>query len=276
MTQKITGVVLTFNSEATIAATLTSLRLAVQEILVVDSGSTDRTLEIAKALADRIEHHPFSGYSAQRTFAFSLVTQGWILSLDADEELTPSLAREIEKLRPSLQDSADSSDSSAPSSVQGFNIPILTLFQNRPLRFGGTYPDLHLRLFRCGSYQVQNLAVHEGMTVQGQVRNLSHPVLHRPYRDLHHMMEKMCSYSRLAGDQLFADDRRSRALAGLVILRPLYSFFVKYVLRLGFLDGWRGLVYHVCHSFYVFLKYARLRELYEVVRNKPEDTGNKA
>ncbi|PKK92147.1 MAG: glycosyltransferase family 2 protein [Candidatus Wallbacteria bacterium HGW-Wallbacteria-1] len=265
--ERITGVVLTFNNETTILGTMNSLKGVAHRIIVVDSGSTDRTLAIVSAFDCRVEHHPFSGYAAQRRYAFSLVRSGWILSLDADEEITPVLAREIRNI----------CDNDLPEkSVSGYHIPILTLFQGRPLRFGGMYPDHHLRLFRVDDFSVQDLAVHEGMNVSGAVIELEGPILHRPYRDVHHMIEKMCSYSRLAAEQLYRDGKRGRSAVLMVLLRPMHSFFIKYFMRLGFLDGWRGLVYHICHSFYVFLKYTRLRELYDSIPTTPENPCNKA
>lgn len=254
--RNLTAVVLTFQNARTISETLRSLRGAVSEIVVVDSGSTDGTLEIAREMAHKVVSRPFEGFASQRTFAYSLAGCPWVLSIDADETLSKGLAEWIAAVPEN------------PSEA-GFSVPVLTFFMGRPLRFGGMYPDFHLRLFRRDLSMVQTLKVHEGITVDGPVGRASSPILHHPYANMSHLVEKMNLYARLGSEQLRADGRRGRAGMLNLIFRPLWSFSVKYFFRLGFLDGVPGFLFHVCHAFYVFSKYAMLRESYATEERRP-------
>jgi glycosyltransferase involved in cell wall biosynthesis len=246
----ITGIVLTFNNDKTLFSALNSLSQIADKLIVLDSGSQDSTLRIASGFNAQIHHSPFEGYALQREKAYALADTEWIFALDADESLSPGLVGEIQNIKVSQE-------------VQGMSIPVLTFFNNRPLCYGGMYPDYHLRIFRRQAADVQHNLVHEGIVVKGKTIKLSYPVFHYPYRDLAHLFEKMIKYAFLASQQLYQDKKQLRAARANIFLRPCWSFFSKYVLRLGFLDGFSGLVYHLCHAWYVFMKYFMLREHYE-------------
>lgn len=257
----LSAVVLTYQNSRTIHETLNSLKDLAAEIVVVDSGSIDGTLEIAREMAHRVVEHPFGGFASQRAFAYSQASSPWILSIDADETVSKGLAQWLAALPEN-------------PSEDGFSIPVLTFFMSRPLRFGGMYPDLHLRLFRRDRAMVQSLKVHEGITVDGPLGRAPFPILHKPYASAYHLVEKMNMYARLAAEQLRADGHRSRAGTPNLLFRPLWSFFVKFVLRLGFLDGAPGFIFHVSHAFYVFSKYAMLRESYAIKEKSSAGAGS--
>jgi len=249
--------IITLNEEATLARTLNSVLWA-NEIVVVDSGSTDRTVEIARSFGARVIHHDWLGFAAQKNFAIQQCTGAWILSLDADEELTPQLQHEIQKLL-----------ASNPK-IDAYCLKRRNYFLGRWIKHGGFYPDAKLRLFRRN---VENSAltpcfneraVHETIAFEGSVRTLAYDIIHHSYPTLTDYIEHMDRYSSLGAEVLIARRRTSSSWLAFVLnvwIVPQYMFQWNYFFRLGFLDGREGLLLHLYHAAYTSWKYAKAWEL---------------
>ncbi|MGO8757215.1 MAG: glycosyltransferase family 2 protein [Terracidiphilus sp.] len=238
---------ITQNEAANLPRTLASVRWA-REIVVVDSGSTDATLEIARGAGARVFSEPWQGFAAQKNSAIAHATGDWILSLDADEEVSPQLAREIQALL-----------AGAPA-FSAYRIPRLNHFLGCPLRHGGYWPDPKLRLFRSGAARFEERPVHETMQADGPVSVLKGHLIHHCYPTLDDYREHMSRYSTLAAQALAASGRARRSRLWLVwnaYLNPAATFLYNYVFRLGFLDGRAGLLQHINHSVYIHCKYAK-------------------
>lgn len=234
------------NEEERIRACLESVAWA-DEIIVVDSGSSDKTREIAREFTDRIVVHPWSGYSAQKNFALAQCRGEWVLSLDADERVPDALREEI------------AATLAGPPAAAGFMIPRQNFFQGRWIRHGGWYPDYQLRLFRRGRGRFTERAVHESVHLDGPAGRLRMPLAHQSYRGIEDFVARANRYSDLAARELAASGRGGDLRD--LLLRPLWRFVLMYVLRRGFLDGWRGFLLAVLYAHYVFLRAAKVREL---------------
>jgi glycosyltransferase involved in cell wall biosynthesis len=242
---KLTVTVITRNESANILAALESVSWA-DEVLVVDSHSTDDTVALARQQTGRVLVRDWPGYSAQKNFAAEQAAHDWILSLDADERVTPALAEEIRGL---LGDE--------PAS-RGYRIPRVSFYLGRWIRSTDWYPDYQLRLYdrRVSAWSG---AVHEGVEVIGDVGRLRSELAHVPYRDLSHHLQTIDRYTTLAAQQM-RERGKAAGVAGLV-LRPLGAFLRNYVARGGWRDGSVGFVVSALNSYYVFLKFAKLWEL---------------
>ena len=271
-------VIITFNEEANIARTLASVKRLVTdsqgEIIVVDSGSTDRTVEIAKSFGAKVFVEEWKGFAAQKNSAIDKAEGTWILSLDADEELDSDLQRALAELLDSLarlsalgrpQDSrtgAASDPGSIPhADFDGLFIPRKNEFLGRWIRHGGYWPDPKLRLFRRGKGGFENRAVHEDVQVEGITRQIqSGAILHHSYPTLSDYIEHMNRYSSLGAEMVVAKGP-ARLTAVNITLRPLATFLYNYFFRFGFLDGREGFLLHAIHAVYVAWKYAKAWEL---------------
>ncbi len=244
MPSTLSVVLITLNEAANLPRTLASVRWA-QEIVVVDSGSTDATLQIARSAGARVFQEPWRGFGLQKNAAIDRATSDWVLSLDADEEVSSELAAEIQALL------------ACQPSFTAYRIPRLNHFLGRPLRHGGYWPDPKLRLFRRGAARFQNRAVHETLETSAPIGLLKHPLLHHCYPTLQDYIEHMNRYSTIGAEMLVASGRRRPSLAWNAILNPVATFLYNYVFRLGFLDGREGLLQHLNHSVYIHWKYAK-------------------
>ena len=247
MSKTLSVVLITLNEAANLPRTLASVSCA-QEIIVVDSGSTDATMEIAKSLGARVIKEPWKGFAAQKNSAIAHATSEWVLSLDADEEVSPELAREIKALL----------EGEPPFSA--YRIPRLNHFLGRPLRHGGYWPDPKLRLFRSGAALFAERPVHETMEADGPVGTLANPLLHHCYPTLEDYIEHMNRYSSAGAQMLVASGRAPRTVLSLAwnaLLNPAATFVYNYVCRLGFLDGREGLLQHLNHSVYIHWKFVK-------------------
>jgi glycosyltransferase involved in cell wall biosynthesis len=245
MATSVSVAVITLNEEDRLAACLASVAWA-GEIVVVDSGSTDRTVEVARRFTDRVLVRSFAGYGAQKNVAAEACRGDWVLSLDADERVPVALGEEIRAV------------AAADPREAGFLVARRNLFLGRWMRHGGLYPDYQLRLFRRGRARFREVAVHESARVEGPVGRLREAILHDSYRGLADFVARHNRYSDLAAGELAAAGRGG-GLADLV-LRPSWRFLAMYLLRGGFLDGWRGLVLAGLYAHYVFLRAAKVRE----------------
>jgi len=239
-------VVITRNEEANLARLLESVRGA-DERIVLDSGSTDRTCEVAREFGARVHQEEWKGYSAQKNSAIAKATGDWILALDADEAVEPELMEEIRSVL----------ERDPPAN--GYRIPFKHYFLGRWMRHGGFYPDRKLRLFRRGSGHFGERPVHESVQVAGAVGRLQHAIRHYGYPTLEAYIQSMNRYSSLGAEIVVAKGRRGFSFAH-VVLNPVATFLYNYVLRLRFLDGREGLLLHLYHSAYVSWRYAKAWE----------------
>jgi glycosyltransferase involved in cell wall biosynthesis len=247
-------VTIALNEERNIEACLASVHWA-DELLVVDSGSTDRTVELARKYTDRVITVPWQGYGATKNQALGLVRGDWVLWLDADERVTPELARDIQAV---LQ--------AGETPVAAYAMARRAYFLGRWIRHSGWYPARVTRLFRRSAGRFTERNVHEQLVVDGPVAVLGNDLLHFTDPDLHHYFAKFNRYTTLAAEDLDAAGRRWSPAD--LLLRPWFQFFKMYILRLGFLDGMEGCILAVVSSAYVFVKYAKLRERQRTAHRK--------
>ena len=249
--------VITHNEAGNLPRTLASVQWA-DEIVVIDSGSTDATVEIARRSGARVFERAWPGFAAQKNFALAQCRGTWILSLDADEELTPELAAELQAVLASGEALPDA-----------FRIKRRNLFLGRWVRHGGFYPDAKLRLFRNGAPdggstpQFGERPVHETVVFAGEAPTLRGDLIHHAYPTLSGYLEHMNRYSDLGAEVLLRKGRTSQSsLAFLtqVLLAPWWVFAWNYVFRLGFMDGREGLLLHLYQAAYTSWKYAKAWE----------------
>ncbi len=248
MTAKLSVTIITLNEEANIRRTLESVQWA-DEIIVLDSGSADSTVSICREFTNKVFHQDWLGYGKQKNAAIDKATGDWVLSLDADEPVEPELAAEIRTIIAS------------PDPNDGYRIPRKTFFLGKWIKHGGWYPDYNLRLFQKGRGWFEERAVHESITVPGAVGRTRHALLHYAYSDLASYMSSINKYSSLAVT-VMGEQGISGFKAGFIniLFRPVFTFMLKYLFRLGWLDGKHGLVLNLFHSYYVFAKYAKAWE----------------
>lgn len=244
---KITATVITLNEEHNIAAALESLSWA-DEIIVVDSQSTDRTVEIARGFTDRIFVRSWPGYSAQKNFAAEQASNDWIFSLDADERVSRELANEIARLK----------DSAEPEAA-GFEMYRLTFYLGRWIKHSGWWPDYKLRLYDRTRARWRGDYVHETLEVDGKIERLTGGILHYTVRDAaeHHL--RMDRYTTLAAEQAYSQGMRASLVS--LLVSPAVVFLRSYLLKLGFLDGVPGLAIARFAAHYEFLKNLKLWEM---------------
>lgn len=242
--------IVAMDEEANIGRTLAGVRWA-DEVVLVDSGSKDRTCEIAREHGARVIVEPWRGYVAQKQYAIEQCTKDWVLLLDADEEVSPELTEEI---RTTLAN---------PGGMNGFLLPRKNLFLGRWMRHGGFYPDPKLRLFRNGMGFVTGHDPHDRCELKADVpqrtRQFRNSIVHHTYPTLSYYIAHMNRYSTLGAELAVSQGHRSFSVADIGI-RPLATFFYNYVVRLGFLDGREGLLLHLYHAVYVSWKYAKAWE----------------
>jgi glycosyltransferase involved in cell wall biosynthesis len=278
-------VIITYNEEANLGRTLESVQPLVSngkgEVIVVDSGSTDRTVEVAKSFAARVFIEEWKGYAAQKNSAIDKAIGDWVLSLDADEEVDRDLQQALgdtvegmERVAALKQANAhDLTVEDARSDVEyhintildgGFSglwVPRKNQFLGRWLRHGGFWPDPKLRFFRRGSGRFEDRAVHEDVRLDGKTGQIRYgSLIHHSYPMLSDYIEHMNRYSSLGAEMVVAKGKVRFSVINIVV-RPLATFVYNYLLRLGFLDGREGLLLHLYHAAYVSWKYAKAWEL---------------
>ena len=241
---RISTTVISYNEESNIERCLQSVAPFSDEMIVVDSGSTDRTVEIARECGARVIANEWPGYGKQKQFALEQTTCEWVFSIDADEAVSPELCREIQEL-----DFAHA----------GYEMPRPVWYLNRWIKHGVWYPGYILRLFRRDAGRFSQDRVHESVDITGSVGRLKNDLLHYSFRDIDHHLEKMNEFTTLAATQMFEEGRR----AGVhhIVFTPFLEFLKVYFSKRGFLDGVPGFVIAFFHSVYVFEKYSKLYEL---------------
>lgn len=245
MRERLSVALITRDEEDEIRACLESVKGA-DEIVICDSGSVDRTVAICREYTDRVYVDSWQGYAGQKNLCLARTSSPWVLSLDADERVTPELWVAIERI---LEGGAR---------CDGYYIPSKNFFLGRQIKHGGWYPDYKLRLFRRARGRFAERAVHESVAVDGKVGYLNEPLEHHSYRSLSEYLVKMDRYTTLGAEDLYRSGRRSTIfdLAG----RPPFTFFKMYLFQGGLLDGWRGLILSGLYACYTFVKYAKLHE----------------
>lgn len=239
----VSAIVITLNEAANIQACLESVAWA-DERLVVDCGSTDDTVAIAVRCGARVITREWLGYSAQKNFAAGEAAHDWIVSVDADERVTPELAAEMKTAL------------AAPGDRAGFRLPRVTFYLGQWIRCTDWYPDYQLRLYDRRRARWNGRKVHESVSADGPVGRLKNDLQHYAYRDITHHLDTINRYTTLAALHMHEEGRRTGV--GELLLHPPAAFLRNYVLRGGFTAGAAGLIVSTMNSYYVFLKFAKL------------------
>jgi len=243
----VSAIVVCYNEEKNIGDCLASLRWC-DEIVVVDSFSTDRTVDICGQFTDRVIQRSWSGYRDQKAFAHSQATKDWVILVDSDERVTGELRNEI-------RESLDRDQ----GSYHGYEVPRLVFYLDRWWYRGGWYPDYDVRLFRRDKATWGGSDPHEKIIVDGPLRRLKYPLHHFSYRDIDDHIQRINRFTTISSAELNKERQRFRVSDAL--LRPAVRFFRSYILKRGFMDGFAGFYVALTAAVYVFLKYAKLWEL---------------
>ena len=235
-------ILITKNEAANIRDCLQSVAWA-DEIIVVDSGSTDDTVAICREFTPHVHVRDWPGFGIQKNRALDLATRDWVLSLDADERVTPELRAELEAAMRS-------------GAADGYEIPRLSSFCGRFMRHSGWYPDYVLRLFKRGTARFSDNLVHERLILQGRTARLQSNLLHYSFNDLESVLRKMDQYST-AGAQMQLQRGRKVTLPG-AVLRGMWSFVRSYIIRGGILDGQEGFMLAVSNAEGTYYRYVKL------------------
>ncbi|MBC7385670.1 MAG: glycosyltransferase family 2 protein [Cryobacterium sp.] len=236
--------IITLNEEKNITRAIESVRGFAQEILVVDSGSTDQTTQLARRLGARVLTNPWRGYGEQKNFAQSQASHDWILNIDSDEEVSPELGVEIQQAL----------DRATEEGVRGFHMPRLSRYLGRWIRHGGWYPNRLVRLAQRSHSNWTEPDVHEEWQVRGQVGSLRHDLLHYPFRDIRDQVATNIRFSHLGSEVLRKRGVRKSTLR--LIYKPVGKFLETYLLKKGYRDGIAGFIIAVNAAHSIFLKYA--------------------
>lgn len=245
----ISAVIITHNEEKRLESALKSLTGVTSEIIIVDAFSSDETLKIAKRYTGKVYQRKWTNFSDQKNFANSKVSFPWILSLDADERLSPELRQEIIALK------------QGEPECPGFSMPRQVFYLGKWIRHSGWYPDWKIRLFRKDKARWEGDYVHEKLEIEGKVERLKASIHHFTYRNIQDHLDRINSFSDLGAKKLYAKKKRCRwyHLAFLPFFRFAKSFFLKG----GFLDGFPGFVIAMLNGYSIFIRYAKLKEIWK-------------
>jgi len=244
---KLSVVIITYNEEENIRGCLESANWS-DEIVVVDSFSTDRTVEIAREFTPNVFQNRWTNFSQQKNLALEKASNEWVLNVDADERVTPELKKEILRIL-----------NSGFISANGYYIPLRNHYLGKWIRHCGWYPDYHLRLFRKGKGRFNERTVHESVIVEGKKGYLKSHLQHFSYKNLSDHLARIDKYAALTAQEMHGRGKRTTAFD--LLFRPLARFIRMYLIKRGFLDGIYGLIVSLMGSFYVFIKYVKLWEL---------------
>jgi glycosyltransferase involved in cell wall biosynthesis len=245
---KISAVIITFNEEDRLPDALASLQGVADEIVVVDSYSTDRTLEIARNNQARTYQNRFIDYGQQKNFAMHKASHDWVLNLDADERVSPELKSAISELK----------EKGAPGTATAFVIKRKTFYLGRWIRHSGWYPDRKIRLFKKSTATWQG-RIHEKLLVTGAVARLPGDILHFTYRDIGDHVRRLNRYSSYLAEEIIK--QKKKLLFPRLLILPSVTFIRHYIWKLGFLDGFPGLVIALVSSWGTAMKYLKAVEI---------------
>lgn len=242
----LSAVIITLNQEKKIAKTIEALKTLTNDIVVVDSGSTDLTRKVARAAGANVLEHAWAGYSAQKNFGNAWAKYDWILSVDDDEVVSPELA---ESIRQAFTITPD---------CDAFDLPFRTVFAGKLIRFGGWNPESHVRIFNKKQIQWNTDAVHEGLTInpEHKVKKLSGYVYHYTVDTPEQFAAKTDRYSALFAEKSAKLGKKASFIK--IYLSPIFRFLVEYIFKLGFLDGYYGWFIAKENTRYTYLKYKKL------------------
>lgn len=248
--QTLSAVIVAKNEERIVGKTLAAIKDLADEIVFVDSGSTDSTIEIAKSFSKlKLIHQDWLGYAAQKNFAMQQAQYDWVLSLDADEVVTEDLSKEIKLILDS-------------PTCQGYKIPRILYIGDRAVTRGGFFPDAQLRLIRRGAGQFNDRLVHEAIKMEGTIGMLRSPMLHYAYATVDDFAAAMENYARLSAKEFARQGRFGWKAHPLnEMIHPMWTFLYRYLFRGGILDGAMGFRLNTIYSDYVRKKIRYLREL---------------
>lgn len=245
-------VIITKNEEKNIEKCLEKIKTKANEIIIIDSFSTDKTKDIVNNINDNsnivFREVLWQGYGKTKNIGINLAKSKWILSLDADEILTDDLIREIEFV---IKKSCD---------VSGYYIPRTLFFCNKPIRYGGVYPDYQLRLFKKGKGLFNNSSVHEKLVLEGKTGYLKHSMLHYSYYSIYDYFDRFNRYTTLDAEKMYKLGKNFNIFK---VFSFNFRLFNKLFIKRGFLDGFYGFFYHFFSCMYPIVKYAKLFEMYK-------------
>ncbi len=247
-------VVMTYNEEANIATCLASVQGLSDDVLVLDSFSTDGTCDIAKLMGARVEQFPFDTYASQRRRMIQMARHDWILTLDADEYLSPELRKSVEQFSSDL-------------SFDGYTSNRKSRIGSKWLNHGSWYPDRKIRMFDRRKVSLEGIDVHESLVPVGgaKIGHLDGDLMHHADEDIHARYEKVNKYSSRAAKGLFQQGRRTSVLK--IFFKPIVRFLSVYLIRKGFLDGYYGYVVAKSEAHYVWMREVKLMELCKETKN---------
>lgn len=246
MPHKITACITAFNEESNIARCLDSLTWC-DEIVVLDSFSSDKTVEISKRYTNRVYQHEWLGYIGQKNLIRGMATHAWVLFLDADEEVSPALKKEI---KTALADNH--------GRYAGYEFPRMVYFLGKWIRHGEWYPDIKLRLFLKERGRSAGKEPHDQVLVDGQIARLTAPIYHYTYDSIEDQLNTMNRFTSITAKQKMGEGKCVHWHD--VIIRPMWRFFKAYIIKRGFMDGRRGLLIACITTFTVGIKYCKLWE----------------
>lgn len=244
----LTVAIITLNEEKNLERTLKSVENFADEIVIVDSGSTDKTEEIAKKFGAKFIHQEWLGYGLQKNKAIELSTSDWILNIDADEEISPELSNKIKAIKEN-------------SRYKVYKINFMSVCFNKKIKYGGWSNSYRIRLFRKDSGCYNENSVHEEFITNSEVAKLNEYIYHHSYSNLADYFEKFNRYTTLGAIEYYKKQKKSSLTS--ILLSPIYKFLKMYIIRLGFLDGVEGFLLATTSSVYTMVKYYKLREIYK-------------
>ncbi|MDO8446302.1 MAG: glycosyltransferase family 2 protein [Deltaproteobacteria bacterium] len=243
--EKLSVTIITLNEEKNIRYALESVKW-VDEIIVVDSGSSDKTVDICKEYTDKVFYNSWPGHIAQKNFAIAKSTHQWILSIDADERVTPELAGEIKEV---LKD----------PKADAYAVPRHVFYLGRWIDHSGWYPDYKVRLFKKDKGRWGGINPHDEVIVNDSTEYLDGDLIHCSYKDISHHVNTINNFTSIGAEEYLKLGKRASLWD--MVSRPIGTFLKKYLLKQGFRDGLPGFIIAVSSAYYVFLKYAKLWEL---------------
>jgi glycosyltransferase involved in cell wall biosynthesis len=249
MDMKISAVIITYNEEKRLEPSLKSIADLASEIIVVDSFSTDDTVKVAKKFDSKVYKREWTNYADQKNYANKKASHPWVLSLDADERLSPGLQKELLDLKKNQPEAA------------AFSMPRQVFYLGKWILHSGWYPDRKIRLFRKDKALWQGEYVHEKLVVDGPVKKLKEPIYHFTYRDISDHLKRIDQFSSLGAKKLYAERKKCRWYH--LVFLPLQRFLKTYFFKAGILDGFAGFVIAGLHSYAIFARYAKLKEIWK-------------
>lgn len=244
---KISGAIIARNEEENIMEAIESLSFA-DQIVVVDTGSFDKTMEIAERAGAEVHRIKFEGFGKTKNKALEFCKGEWVFFLDADERVPEDLAKSILRT------------AKGNLNTSGFMVNRLTYFLGKPVRHSGWHPDYVLRFFRRDKGKISTRLVHESVIVDGPVGNLDGLLIHYSYKSIEQYLDKLNEYSSLSAREMFASGKKFRFVD--FIFRPVLLFLKMFLFKAGYLDGFNGFLLAVLSSYHVLIKYAKLRRLW--------------